>query len=67
MTSSSDVIKKMKFLIFELEKKSDHLSNPKFHEESESDIFEGQGRSRDPPKRSRDQKIDFFIFELEQK
>ena len=67
MTSSSDVIKKMKFLIFELEKKLDHHFNPKFHEESEFDIFEGQGRSRDPLKRSRDQKIDFFIFELELK
>ena len=67
MTSSSDVIKKIKFLIFELEKKLDHHFNPKFHEESEFDIFEGQGPSRDPLKRSRDQKIDFFIFELEQK
>ena len=67
MTSSSDVIKKMKFLIFELEKKLDHYSDPKFHEESEFDIFKGQGRPRDPLKRSRDQKIDFLIFELEQK
>ena len=62
MTSSSDVIKKMKFLIFELEKKLDQHFNPKFHEESEFDIFEGQGWSRDPLKRSRDQKIDFLFL-----
>ena len=52
----------MKFLIFELEKKLDHYSDPKFHEESEFDIFKGQGRSRDPLKRSRDQKIDFLFL-----
>ena len=59
MTSSSDVIKKMKFLIFELEKKLDHHCNPTFYEESEFDIFEAQGPSRDPLNRSRVQNIDF--------
>ena len=52
----------MKFLIFELEKKLDHHFNPKFHEESEFDIFEAQGPSRDPLKRSRDQNFDFLFL-----
>ena len=67
MTSSSDVIKKLKFFIFELEKKLDHHFNPKFHEESEFDIFVGQGPSRDPLKGHVTKKSIFFIFELEQK
>ena len=39
----------------------------KFYEESEFDIFEAQGPSRDPLKRSRDQNMRFLISELETK
>ena len=52
-------VTKIDFLIFELELKSDHYSDLKFYEESEFDIFEAQGPSRDPIKRSRDQKLIF--------
>ena len=55
---------KIDFLIFELEQKWDHYSDLKFYEESKFDILEAQGPSRDPLKRSRDQKNRFYNFEL---
>ena len=47
----------MNFLIFKLEQKWDHYSDLKFYKESEFDIFEAQGPTRDPLQRSRDQKL----------
>ena len=59
---SRDLLKSRdRFFKLRARAKTDSQSCPKFHEESEFDIFEGQGPSRDPLKRSCDQKS-IFLF-----